>query len=138
VHALARPPQDRGDPVLELAVGEGLRDVVVRAELEAAHAIELGGAPRQDHQRQRRVESRGDPVGRPHLADQLEPRAVREPDVDHGEVGALVLQRAQGVASRVGHEQLVAVGGQVVGEKGPDDRVVLDQKQGCSIVHGPP
>jgi hypothetical protein len=133
---LPRPPQDRRDPQPQLQVHERLRHEVVGPALEPAHAIDLRAAPRQDDQRQRRIEPRGDPVGLAHARDQLEPRGVGQPEVDDRHVGLLELQLAQPVADRLGEDDLVPVGGQVVGEERAEDRVVLDEQDGRRVGSG--
>ena len=116
----------------------GFADVVVAAALEPAQAVQLPGAAREQDQRQPRVDPRDERVRAPDARHEVQPRAVRQPDVHDREVRLAELEHAQGVAQRVRRQHLVAVGGQVVGEEGPDQRVVLDEKQ-CPWVgaHGP-
>ena len=82
----ARAPQHGRDPQPQLVVRERLRHVVVDAALEPAHAVELARAAGEHDERQRRVDPRADAVRRADAPDQLEARAVREPEVDHREV----------------------------------------------------
>ena len=73
-----------------------------------------------------------------HPAQQLEPRPVGQPDVDDREVDVVVLQRAQRVAQRGGDEQVVAVGGQVVGKERPRRDVILDDQDARGLGHARP
>ena len=130
----ARAAQHRVDPVAQLDVHERLDHVVVDAALEPAHAIELAAAAGEHDQRQRRIEPGADAVGGPDAPDQVQPGAVREPEVDDREVRAPRLELAQRLLDRARDEQVVAVGGEVVGQERPDHRVVLDDQD--AIGHG--
>ena len=94
-----RAAQHGRDPQSQLAVRERLGDVVVRAALEPADAVELAGAARQDDERQRRVQPRDDPVRLAHAPDQVQAGAVGQPDVDDGEVRARELEQAARASS---------------------------------------
>ena len=98
--------QDGRDPVAQLDVDEGLDHVVVDAALEPAHAIELASAAGEHDQRQRRVEPRADAVGGPDTPDEVQPGAVREPEVDDREVRTPRLELAQRVLDRARDDQL--------------------------------
>ena len=76
----ARAPQHRPDPRDHLAGAERLDDVVVGAELEPDDPVGLLAARREDDDRDARR--------RAQLAADVEPGAVREPDVEQDEVGA--------------------------------------------------
>ena len=128
--------QQRLHPRAQLGVAERLADVVVAAALEAAQAVELARAPAEHDQRHRRVDAAGHAVGGAHAAHDVQARAVGQPEVDERDVGELGLQQPQPVARAVGHEQLVAVGGQVVGQEGARRRVVLDEQDGGGGIGG--
>ena len=52
---LVAAPHDRPDPGNELAKAEGLDDVVIRAQLQPHHPVDLGAARRDDQDRDRRA-----------------------------------------------------------------------------------
>ena len=68
-------------------------------------------------------------------ADQVEPRAVGQPEVDEREVGLLVLEQPHGVVHRVGQQDVESVRGEVVGEERPQPEVVLDEQEGGGVGH---
>jgi hypothetical protein len=68
VVAAVAAAQDGGDPRPQLLVEEGLLDVVVGAEVEAADPVGGAAAAGQDDDRQVRVEARVDPVDLADLA----------------------------------------------------------------------
>src|SRR5262249_24962966 len=76
-----RAPKKRPDPAPELTDGERLRDVVVRAQLEAQDLVELVVA-RREH------DDRNGALGPQALAD-LEPVELRDHHVEHDEVYVL-------------------------------------------------
>ena len=129
-----RAPQQRADPQPQLAVGERLRHEVVAPALEPAHAIGLRRAPREHEQRQPRIEPRAGARRHRTRAQQLQTGAVREPDVHDRQVDRVVLEHPQRVAQRPGRAQLVAVGGQVVGEERAGRGVVLDDQDRRGVV----
>ena len=88
-----RPAQQRADARAELADREGLRDVVVGAELEPDHLVELVVAGRQH-------DDRHGALGAQALAH-LEPVEARQHDVEHDEVDGLRVEAL---------ERLLAVG----------------------------
>ena len=113
-----------------------LADVVVAPAIEAAQPVELAAAPADHHERHGRIDAARHAVGGAYAADDVQARAVGQAEVDEGDVGELRLQQAQAVAGAVGHEQLVAVGGEVVGQEGARRRVVLDEQDGGGGVGG--
>ena len=133
--ARLHPPQDRRHAPSQLGIGERLRDEVVGAALEPAHAVELRRPPGHHDQRQAGIEPRRDAVGGAHARDQVEPRAVGQPEVDEREVGLLVLEEPHGVVHRVGQQDVESVRGEVVGEEGPQTEVVLDEQEGGGVGH---
>ena len=91
---LARAAQQRADPRAELADRERLRDVVVRAELEPEHLVELVVA-RGEHDDRHRAR-------RPQPLADLEPVEPRQHQVEHDQVDRLLgepPQRLLAVAS---------------------------------------
>src|SRR6185369_6660614 len=78
-----RPPEQGLDPAHQLAQPERLRQVVVRAELEPDHLVDLVVARRQHQHRRLRA-------GCPEPAQDLEPVHAGQPDIEHDEVRRLV------------------------------------------------
>ena len=76
-------PEQRLDPAHQLAQPERLRQVVVRAELEADDLVDLVVAGGQDQHRRLRA-------GGPEAAEDLEAVDAGQPDVEHDEVRCLV------------------------------------------------
>ena len=121
-------PQHRLHPRDQLGGRERLREVVVAAELEAEHAVDLAVARgEEDHRDLRR------------LADalaHLEPVDVGEPDVEHHEPGPLVADRLEpGLAGR-GLQHPVALAGEVEVDEVGDVRLVVDDED-RSPFHAP-
>ena len=96
-----RPPQQRTDARAELADRERLRDVVVGAELEPDHLVELvvAGSEHDD---------RHGALGPQALAD-LEPIEAREHDVEHDEIDRLGVELLERLLAVAGLDDLVAV-----------------------------
>jgi hypothetical protein len=122
--------QERRQAGAQLRITEGLAQVVVASALEAAQAIELGIAAAEHEHRHGRIDAAGDAVGRAGQAHEVQARAVRQAEVDDRGIGELRLQQPQAVAHRLGDEQLVAVGREVVGQERPRRLVVLDDEDG--------
>ena len=100
--AESRPAQQRPQAREQLVEGEGLHDVVVRARVKAGHAVRHG-VPGGQHQDRRAVAARA------HRAAYLQPVHVRHHHVeDHG-VGAVLLQRCQGLLAIGRDRGLVAL-----------------------------
>src|SRR5438270_9454825 len=76
-----RPPEHRPHPGDELLRRERLRDVVVRAELQADELVALLVAPAEDEDRDRRVATEG-----PRDVEAIE---LRQAEVQHDEIGML-------------------------------------------------
>ena len=129
-------PQQSLDPRAQLGVAERLADVVVATAVEPPQPIELARAAAHDHERHRRVDAAGHAVRRTYAAHDVQAGAVGQTEVDQGEVGELRLQQPQAVARAVGDEQLVAIGGEVVGQEGARRRVVLDEQDGGGGIGG--
>ena len=86
-HAERRPPQQRAHAAPELADRERLRDVVVGAELEPDHLVELVVAGREHDDRHG--------AARPEALADLEPVELRQHQVEHDEVDVLRREAAQ-------------------------------------------
>ena len=72
---------------------ERLHDVVVRSLGEAAYAVGLGAAAGEDDHRQRRVVTAGGAQRGPNLAQDVEPRGVRQAEVEEQEVAFALFVR---------------------------------------------
>ena len=97
----AGAPEQRPDPAPELADRERLRDVVVRAELEPEHLVELVVARREHDDRHRAL-------GPEPLAD-LEPVELRQHDVEHDEVDGLGGEEPEGLLAVPGRNDAETV-----------------------------
>ena len=91
--AAARPPgrrrgaATRGDPRPQLGIAEGLDDVIVSAALEAPQAIELAGPAGEDDHRQVGIDPARAAIGDADVAQQVEPVAVGQAEVDDARSG---------------------------------------------------
>ena len=113
-------PQDGADPRDHLASAERLDDVVVGAELEADDAVGLLPARREDDDRHARR--------RPQLAADVEPGAVRQPDVEQDEIGPHRPALRERVGDRVRDLGVEAVALERLGERRGDRLLVLHQQ----------
>ena len=116
--------QDHIDPRHQLARAERLGDIVVAADLETEHAIDLVVARRQEQDRHI--------GGLADLAADIEPVQLRHADIEHDEGRLLsrkLRQRLDAVA-RLGGDHA----GLAQGEANhlPDMRVVVDDKDAMS------
>ena len=108
---------------------EGLRDVVVGADLEPDDAVD-DVARRRDH-------DDADVVALAQVARERQPVFAGQADVEQDEVGQRALDlRAHRVAA-VGRAHVVAVPAQVLGEQRAHARVVVDHQQGSAALHPP-
>ena len=116
--------QDGRDAREQLHQRERLGDVVVGAELEAAHAIELGAARREhDHRHAAgRAAAAADPPAH------LEAVEVGQHDVEHDQVVAPGERPVDALAAARDHLDLIALRGQGVLEAHADRRIVLDDE----------
>ena len=96
--AAPRPAQQRRHPQPQLGVGERLGHEVVGPALEAAHPVDAPPPAPSSTIKAAARSSRSAPSAARTRRDELEARAVRQPDVEDGEVDPVVLQRAHGVA----------------------------------------
>ena len=119
---LLRPAQDGLDARDELARAERLGEVVVGAQLEPQELVQLVVARGEHHDGQRRG-ARG-------LAGHVEAVELRQPEVEHHEVGVPPvdgLDRRATVDRRQDGEPGVL---QVVAGEGDDLRLVVDDEDG--------
>src|SRR6185312_7791985 len=112
--------QHRAHPREELAVAEGLGDVVVGAELEAHHAVDLFLAPGEDDDRE--VQGFAQP------ARDREPVLVRELEVEDHEVDHLGAEDLVHVGAGFRHRDLEVVLGEVLMDDVADGGVVVDDE----------
>src|SRR5581483_10252973 len=126
-----RAPEQRADARAKLTDRERLRDVVVRAELEPDHLVELVVAGREHDDRHA---ARGAQA----LAD-LEPVEPRQHDVEHDEVDALRGELAQRLLPVGRLDNGVSVLLEREGEHLPDGVLVVDEEdRGGRIGHRSP
>jgi hypothetical protein len=116
-----RPPEQGLDPTHQLAQPERLRQVVVRAELEPDHLVDLVVARRQHQHRCLRA-------GCPEPAQDLEPVHARQPDVEHDEVRRLVGREVEPFLAALRDRHLVALLLQGVLDPAGDRELVLDDQ----------
>src|SRR6478672_2762081 len=97
-----RPAEQGPDPAHQLAQPERLRQVVVGAQLEADHLVDLVVAGGQDEDGRLRA-------GGPEPAQDLEAVHAREADVEHDEVRGLVDREIEALLAALRHRDLVAL-----------------------------
>ena len=117
--------QDGLDPRQQLGAAERLGDVVVGADLEADDAVDLVALGRQDDHRRRHALAAQD-------AEHLDAAHAGQHHVEEDEVEPLA---AGGLERRLaigGGGDLVALAGQVEGERLAQGGIVLDQQQAPS------
>jgi hypothetical protein len=61
------PPEQRGDPGLELGIRERLSDVIISAAPETPQAVELAGSARDNEDREVWVKPPGDAIRLAHF-----------------------------------------------------------------------
>ena len=116
-------PQERPDPAHQLAQGEGLGDVVVRAQLEADDLVELVAAGGQEQDRRLGAD-------RAQAAEDLEAVDAREADVEHDQVGRLGRGELQPLLARARDGHLVALLLEGVLDAARDGELVFDDQDG--------
>ena len=125
--AAVDPAQHRLDPRDQLGGGERLGEVVVAAELEAEHAVDLAVAcGEEDHRDLRRLAE---------ALAHLEPVDVGEADVEHDEAGPVRADRLEARFAGRGLEDPVPVAGEVEVDEVGDVGLVVDDDDG-SPFHG--
>ena len=130
--AVARPgrggtAQERTDTAAELADREGLRDVVVRAELEAEHLVELV-VTRREH------DDRHGALGPQPLAH-LEPVQLRQHQVEHDEVEGAFAEPGERLLAVAGGDDAEPVALERVGEELLHGLLVVDEEDGRAVGH---
>ncbi len=121
--ALGSGPSPRGGPDAgdELLHREGLDEVVVRPDLEGVHAVVLGAAGADDHDRSPDALFAG-------LLDESPPVEPRQHEVDDAHVRVLEAQPRQARLTVVDDDRLEARSRQVTRHALGDDVVVLDDQ----------
>jgi len=122
-----RSAQQGADATAELPDREGLRDVVVGAELEAEHLVQLVVASGQH-------DDRHFALGPQTLAD-FEPVELREHDVEHDEVDPLRRKALQRLLAVPRLQHAVALALQGVGEQLLNGFLVVDEEDGRGVGH---
>ena len=119
--------QERPDAAPELPDRERLRDVVVGAELEPEHLVELVVAGREH-------DDRHGALGAQALAD-LEPVELREHDVEDDEVDGLLAEALERLLAVARRHDAEAVALERIGQKLLDGLLVVDEEDGRGICH---
>jgi hypothetical protein len=132
VQPLARPrrrraPQQRAHATAELADRERLRDVVVRAQLEPEHLVELVVAGGEHDDRHRAL-------GAEPLAD-LEPVELRQHQVEHDEVDVLLREPRQRLLAVARVHDAEALALEREGEQLLHRVLVVDEQDGGGVGH---
>ena len=94
--------RQRLEPRQELPEVEGLGEVIVGAGFEAPHPV-VDGVERRQHENRR-----GHPVI-PQAPAEIEPRAARQPDVEHHHVEVRVLSPREPIGERGGQHRIDTV-----------------------------
>ena len=123
----AGPAEECAHAAPELADRERLRDVVVRAELEPEHRVELVVAGGQHDDRHRALCAQS-------LAD-LEPVELRQHDVEHDEVDRLLGEPPERLLSIPRRNDSKAVAFEWIGEEFLNRVLVVDEEDGRGVGH---
>jgi len=75
--------------------------------------------------------------GLPHLGDQLHPALIRETEVEDHQIRLFGRQRAHRDCGVFRFENPVARGGKAGAQEAADRRLVVDDKDGIELSHGP-
>ena len=122
----ARAAQRRLHAAAELAQRERLGDVVVGAELEPEHLVDLLGLGGEHDDRHRRA--------RAHAPAHLEPVEAGHHHVEHDEVERRLAEARERLAAVGGLHDLVAVLAQRVGEQRLDRLLVVDEQDAGRVL----
>ena len=125
-----RPPQQRPHAAPELADRERLRDVVVRAELEPEHLVELVVAGGEHHDR--------DAALRPQALAHLEPVEPRQHHVEDDEIDRLGIEARERLVAVARLDDAVSVPLERIGQELLDGLLVVDEQDGGWIRHWTP
>jgi len=121
------PPQQRLDPAHQLAQAVRLRQVVVGAQLEPDHLVDLVVAGRQDEDRRLRARGTEPP-------QDLKPVDPRQADVEDDEVRGLVRREVEALLAAPGDGDLVALLLERVLDAARDRIFVFDDQDGRTHV----
>jgi hypothetical protein len=121
------PPQERLHLRTELGDRERLGDVVVGAELEPEHLVELVVAGREHDDRHRTT--------RPQLPADLEPVKLREHDVQHDEVNLLLAETLERLLAVRRLNDRVAVPFERKRQDFPHRHLVVDEENRGGVDH---
>ena len=122
-----RAAEKRAHPAPELADRERLRDVVVRAELEAENLVQLVVARREHDDRNRALG--------PQAPADLEPVELRQHDVEHHEIDSLVREARERLLAVTGLDHAEALAFQRIGAELLDGVLVVDEEDGGGVGH---
>jgi hypothetical protein len=111
-------PQERPDAAPELANREGLRDVVVGAQLEPHHLVQLVAACREHDDRNGAL--------RPEPPAHLEPVEPRQHQVEDDEIDVLLREPDERLLAVARRQHLVAVALQWIRQQLLDGVLVVD------------
>ena len=116
----------------ELARRERLRDVVVRAELEAQHAVDLARPRREDEDREIGVGAAPHAAAHLHAVDR-----ARQPDVEDHEHGLLVADELESPLAVGGLDHTEPCVTEIEIEQIGDVRIVFDDDDRLISCHPP-
>ena len=122
-----QPAQHALDAGQQLAQIEGLGDVVVRAELEADHAVH--------HVAGRRHHDDADVVVLPQVARQHQPVLAGHADIEEDDVGKLALDLLAHLGAGVGDARRRSVAAEILAQHRAHRRVIVDDQQASAAVH---
>jgi hypothetical protein len=120
--------EDGADARAEFARAERLRHVVVAADFEADHAVDLVGA--------RREKKHGQRVTRAQLPTDVEAIDVRQPDIEDDEIAWLGFDERERLAARAQALHLATFRLERVLDRIANGRLVLDDENARTCGHG--
>ena len=130
--AVLDAPEDRAHASDELARRERLRDVVVGAELEAEHAVDLSRSCREDEDREVWVGATSNPAAHLHAVDRS-----RQPHVEDREHGLLVSNQLEAPFTVRGLDHAEPRISEIEIEQIGDVRIVFDHDDRLISCHPP-
>ena len=119
-----RTSQERANAGQQLAGAEGLRHVVVGAELEADDLVDLAGARREHKDRHAGLATQD--------AADLEAVDHRQHEVQQHEVGAFLARDGQSLVAIGSRYDAVALALEVVPQGGDQRRLIINKQDGFS------
>ena len=126
----AEPTEHLLDTHRHLPRGEGLHDIIVRAELQSEHAVHFLVA-RGEHQ-DRRVACAAD------LPADVQPVHAGEHNVQHDEVDPAAAEQIERLLARVRRAHGDALGGEKAAEAAVDGGVIVADEHGAGLHRAPP